>query len=742
LDLLIDVGPGELVAPLFVQGNVVSDAVADTGLTLGIVDLAEKADEIKLTVVETRLDVYGGTPGPSDPAVVLANDVKVGPGRRLYVQETTNWWWGRAKVRLTKNPPLAPCRLSLRAGGAGAVRLFPETGGGPVGSLESHREGEAAVGLPLELAADALPDAVAGRVFWAEGMTATGAGVHDLFVDIVDEENGVDHLAFRVLQPLDEFQRITLIDLGGPGSGHQAAVVKLLQSLAAIGYAGEVVLWYNRKKTRIYGNALGKKAQLADPVDSYALFHATEWTAFYPPNAGSGRHRLTIRCRPIGTLDTAPLINATQTRVFTNLQTFWTQYAWPNANPAAFVDQRPPQGFTAQAIRATADWSERSKWTRSNDADTIWDDGTTITRLLSEQRKWQQKVFDQETGAAMSPDTDLIALQPVNRTLNAFGAMDFHAADDQEAAAPDFKSGYFDHHWLPVMRRMTGEDHPVAMSFQPFLWTGGHPMQVRQEAIIDPPVDVVAKVVAAGGKPVFRLVPPDNGGDDGIIAALTDVPRTVLQRAKAGTAYLVSAYYGASVSDIMYDQFLRVMVRVIKAAAPGIKVIVALIGDDMKEAHATVVAALADATVVARTNTADSADTVVVELAHIGRTTAMTQFQRYSKLFVTEGANTWHEVLALGTPSLSVKPDGNTKPWLENPPAAPGAGTVRDASLALIAAQDAGNAAAQDTLVAYFNHVLDPGSEVVGYFQAWSRLLADPRSDQVVAAVNYLPDPV
>jgi hypothetical protein len=749
LRIPIDVGPRVVVAPLYVQGTTVSDPdPADTGLTLALVDVIDRADVLKLTVVETSLDVYGGTPGPSDPAVLLTDEAKLDPGRRLYVQETTKWWWGRAKVKLTKKPPLAPCKLSLRqAGGAGTIRLFPATGTNPQAqqvSLETHLEGETAVVLPLELAVDAIPDPVAGVVYWAEGVTSSGADKRGLFVDIVDVEDGCDQVAFRVLPPLDEFQRIVLVDLGGPGTGHQAAVVKLIASLAAIGFAGDVVLAYNRKKTRIYGNALGKGGDLADPVRSYALYFNEEWTGLYPPNAGPGRNRLTIRCRPIGVLDLT--LTPAQTRMFTDVQTFWTQYAWPSANPPAFAGPKPVQAYGP----AAANWAEQSKWTRSNDAPTLWDDGTTITRLLYEQRKWRQaKVYDQETGASMASDAELLELAPVvARTLTAFGAMDFHAASDIEASAPDFKTAYFDHHWLPVMRRMTREDHPVAMSFQPFLWTGGHPMQVRQDTIIDPPVDVVTKVVAAGGKPVYRLVPADPAGDDNVIAALPDVPKTVLQNAKAGLVYLVSAYYGEPVSDINYVDLCRVMVRVIKAVAPNKPVVVALIGDDRKDAHTLVAneveAVAQDGAVIARLNAAVSGLQVSIELAHIGRTTAMTQFQRYSKLFVTEGANTWQEVLTMGTPSLSVKPSGNTKPWEENPPA--GAGvvrtTVKEASEALIdAGQDAGNAGAHAKLEAYLTAALDSNSDVSNYFKDWKRLLADPHSDQVVTAVNYLPDP-
>lgn len=713
VDLATPIVIGADLAPFYLQGRAVSAAVRDTELQLAIVDLADNVDRVKVTVVQIKLEVYGGTPGPSDPTAVLDAAAKSDLGRRIYVQNTVKWWWGRARVQILKDPPDAPCKLNLRKSGAGDVRLFPATGGVGNVPLDVHRVGEVALGMPLELAVDAIRDAAVGVSYWAEGVTASGRlGKHDFHLDLVDFDEGCDHLAFRVYPPLFEYDRINVMDLGGPGSGHQAAVLKLLGSVAAVGYRGDVVLSYNRKKTKIYANGLAKGADLNGPVTSYALYFA-EWTGIC--------QGMNVRCLPVGTLDLT--LTPAETIVFTDVNTFWTQHAWPTAAPALNAVLNPG-GFGAPA----AQWRLRQQWSSSN------------VNLARDQAKFRQdKVYKQETGAAMAPDTDLLALAPaVLRTLSAFGAMDFHAHDDIEAALPNFKTDYFDAHWLPVLQRMTVENHPVAMLFQPFLWTGGHPMQVRQDTRALYPVDVTAKVVAGGAQAAYGLTLPDPAGDDGIIAGLAAVPQAVLTKAKAGTAHLVSAYYGGSVSDIDYTNLLRVLVRVIKAANPGQKVMIALIGDDMPDAHTAVAAELADVEVVARLDGADSGPGVKVELAHIGRTTAMLQFERYSCLFITEGANTWQELLTLGTPALSVKPGGNTRPWEQVPPAGPGV-EAKEASDNLIAAQDPN--VNTDVLLAYFNKVIDPGSDVSVYFDAWATLLSDPHSDQVVTAVNYLPDP-
>lgn len=217
------------------------------------------------------------------------------------MQNTNIWWWDRAKIRMLKNPPLAPCTLHFRDSGNGSVRLFPETAPNAQNvqtQLEMHLAAEAPLAQQtFDIAQDGLPDRDVVRVMWAEGVKATTAGQRFKYhLDLKGIDDDCDSTSFRVLPPLGEYQRTNIVDLGGPGSGHQAGVAKLLASIAAIGFAGDVVLTYNTKKTKFYGEKFGKQRELADPVESYLLYHAPRGTLF--PANGGGIHRLAVWCIP------------------------------------------------------------------------------------------------------------------------------------------------------------------------------------------------------------------------------------------------------------------------------------------------------------------------------------------------------------------------------------------------------------------------------------------------------------
>ncbi|MEM7157278.1 MAG: hypothetical protein AAF799_30815 [Myxococcota bacterium] len=720
-ELLVDLGPDEVVPSYWLEGKVVSDAPRDNSFFVGLVGHLDEADELRLTVADVTLCVYGGTPGPSDPAQQLPEDEKRDPGRRLYQQNEDTWWWDRARVQLVKDPPDAPCSLRLRTDGPGAVRVFPETFdvNGNETPLQNHVEGEAPVDLPINLPADAIEDDE-GISYWIEGQATTGEQRHELLVDIVDFEDAADVVEFRVTQPLDEYDRISVVDLGGPGSGHQAAVIKLLDGLARIGFGGEVVLTYNKRKTRIYARKFGVQEDLNDPVRSYALYH-DEWNGQYPAGA-AGRHQLQVRCRPVGELDLG--LSGAEQRVFgENIQEFWTQHCWPGAQPQPFEEPRPA-GFGG----AAAEWGARHKWSGNH------------PRLQNNQEAWRDRVLRQDVSAVLAQYDQLLAIQPpVDRTLTAFGAMDLIAADHEEMAREDFAEAFFDRHWLPVLRRMTAEQHPAAMIFQPFLWRSGHVMQVRQDTVIDP-VDVEDRVRDAGGTAVYRLALPPEDQDAAAIAAQDPVPRSVLTRARNTEIALVSAYFGGSVSQIDYAGLLRVMVRVAGRLQLAQPLVVALLGDEMRGVHDTVAAETTDGTVIARNDDAAADENVAVELVHIGRTNAMTQFQRHSSVFVTEGANTWQELLTVGTPSLSANPEGKTRPWIE--PLTASGDRVREASEALIAAgRNLDDEGALQTVATFIEQALTLQSPVRQYFAEWAGLLADPRSDQVMMGVKFLPDP-
>jgi hypothetical protein len=420
------------------------------------------------------------------------------------------------------------------------------------------------------------------------------------------------------------------------------------------------------------------------------------------------------------------LTNA-EREAFGNLETLWTGHAWPGANP----DKLSPTEVIPTNFKEKAKYNARKKWSDSN------------PNLRDAQNQFKATIDKKETSAEMAKAeaiADLPAKTGTKPTLTAFGAMDFHATDETEAQQSDFKSTYYEKHWLPVVKRMTGESDPVSIIMQPFLWTGGHPMQVKKGA--ESVTDISETIAKAGGKATYGWQPPDAARDDAVIASQPPIPKDILEKAKSKAIHLVTAYYGAPVSDIAYPKLLQVLARVFMAVRDAKPVVIALLGDDEKEAHLQAAREIASAEVGVHEGPTTPA-TLTVQLAHIGRTQAMAQFERYSELFITEGANTWQEVLTMGTPALSVKPSGNTRPWEEGPTkgeAKRAADLVKATSEALIAAQNP-DSAAQITVIADFIRDLRSDTSIVRqYFNEWSVLLSNHVSDQVITALRNLPE--
>lgn len=525
---------------------------------------------------------------------------------------------------------------------------------------------------------------------------------------------------------LKGYDRINLIDLGGPGSGHQAAVLKLLESVADVGYNNTVYLTYKSSKTRIYARKFGKAAELDDPVQSWALYHE-EWDGVFPEGAAPEK-QVRIRCRPQVPV-TIPRSNAEE-RMFKDAREFWTQHAWPGAAPAAF-EEDDPGGFGSKK----ANWAAKKKWSASNDT------------LQAAQTAFRAAIDKLETGAEMVPMDQVPALPDAAPnalpTLTAFGAMDMHADVGEDIDAPEFAQNYFENHWLQKLREMTGEDDPVAIIMQPFLWTKGHAMQTRGGG--GPTVDITRAVAEKGGEAAYRWQAPKPENDAAVIAKQPAIVQGILNKAKAKEIHLVSAYYGGAVSNITYPNLLKVLVRVFKEVSDQKKVVIALLGNEEETAHTDVARDINQPDVGAKTPDVPN-DTLNIQLAHIGRTTAMTQFERYSELFITEGANTWQETLTIGTPTLSAMPNGNTQPWdsgSKTPEAKAAALKVKNASQALIAAQGQGDTqAAINTLAAFVREVREERSDINRYFKEWSTLLGRTTSDQVLTALTNLPNAV
>lgn len=522
---------------------------------------------------------------------------------------------------------------------------------------------------------------------------------------------------------LATFARVNVIDLGGPGSGHQASVVKLFQGLARVGYTGEVHLSYNARKTRIYLTAFGRRDDLTDAATSYQRYHE-DWTAAYPPTA-TGEHQLSIRCHPIGGTGLR-LTSPSEERVFGTLRTKWTSYAWPGLTPAAPTGAAPTQKFGRDA----ADYNLKKDWSVAS------------SNLATRQEAFMKSVFATETGAGMAEVDDLPDLGPGAKTLTAFGAMDFHASDEAETKQPRFKEDYFKNHFLEKLKQMTGETEPVSIILQPFLWSA-HPMNVlKGDAVVG---DVTTKVTDAGGIPAYPWSPSPSTDDDAVISKQPDIAKAILTQARAGSISLVAAYYGGSVSKISYRDLLKVLYRLLQGR-PG-KFVVALIGDEDSAASKQAAEDLGSPGGLAASGPGDTAlpDSDVV-FSYIGRTGAMSLWQRYSKIFVTEGANTWQETLTLGVPTLSSNPTGNTKPWDVGPSggeADVARELVRTASAALIAAGELVKAGKDPgdlgDLKGFLDDLLSPDSMIKRYFNAWKDTMAKEESDQVVAALSLLP---
>jgi hypothetical protein len=339
---------------------------------------------------------------------------------------------------------------------------------------------------------------------------------------------------------------------------------------------------------------------------------------------------------------------------------------------------------------------------------------------------------------------------------------------------------------LPQVRHMTGETNPWTVVLQPFLWTNqAHmgPRVLHADALAQ---DIAGSIEAEQLVPIFPktvVLPEDPGAVHGTRGNVdADRVRTILRRAAADEIHLISAYYTqASAADVPYMKLLRVLVAALRdpRLADQKPVVVALLGDEASDAarvafkeerRAGTAANLAVNTPTLLDDLGPLAGHVVLE--HVGRSGAMGAFLHRSFLFVTEGANTWQEVLSVGTPAISARPTGETQPWLLDMGEPDGAQAVRRASEALVTLAKAIPAATPESeqeddgasaapaapatptpgagplsghptemteLVDFLLTARDePDGAVRRYFRAWSQRLSNPRSNQFKAAVDYL----
>ena len=208
LPCTMDVGPGKTPAKLYVQGTTISGGARDTGLTLQIVDPALDADEVKITVVETKLELYEKRVDKKVDPIALLDSVKNKTGRGVYKQNPKSFICDRAKMRLTLAPHDAPCTVILKAD-ADKLTLFPEKATlhvvpvtkpayDEVVTLERHSSAEVKETIPMTLGPGKIPKDT-GLVFWAEGKDLTARQLFQVDIEEVDDK--CDAVAVKVELP-------------------------------------------------------------------------------------------------------------------------------------------------------------------------------------------------------------------------------------------------------------------------------------------------------------------------------------------------------------------------------------------------------------------------------------------------------------------------------------------------------------------------------------------------------------
>ena len=208
----LPVGPGKRTE-FYVQGTTVSSGKTDTGLTLKIPGLSNVVDTAKMTVVETKIQIYEPR-GPDHKVdlVVIAEDKKLNPGRLMYKQGA-RFPVMRAKMVLYKTPIDAPCKLLLKSAASAKVNFFP-AGGTKAGTdmstmtpktteytHEHHVDGETAVPFTKTVAADEIKDVAKGLLFWVEGKDVSTDREVEVTVDVEEVEDKCDAVSFTVKKP-------------------------------------------------------------------------------------------------------------------------------------------------------------------------------------------------------------------------------------------------------------------------------------------------------------------------------------------------------------------------------------------------------------------------------------------------------------------------------------------------------------------------------------------------------------
>lgn len=263
-------------------------------------------------------------------------------------------------------------------------------------------------------------------------------------------------------------------------------------------------------------------------------------------------------------------------------------------------------------------------------------------------------------------------------------------------------------------------------------------MQIRRGG--DVLVDLDATIAAEGAVPAYRWTPPEDPDDFGAFlrrrwpegpADVRAGAARALEAARNHGAHLVGVSYGPIGDTIGHASLVRSLGQALNhgTVADGAPVLIALMGDTGGGIGPP---------------TAGWVAAPGICLARLGRVPAdvMALFERHAEFFVTEGANTWQEILVLGTPGLSVRPYGQTRPWTHVFGDTRATGQiVAEASGALASPGSRQGAPAHEdlaTIAAYIRQARTVGSDLRTYTSRWSQALSDAAGDQVRHALRHL----
>lgn len=202
-------------ATVYLEGVAVSGAPADAEITLGIEHLGANVDAVKLTVVDTALQVC-------KPRVDDKTDPDPSPdGKRGLYRQGNPRASTRAKLIVTKTPADAPCVVRLKRDNPN-VTLFDRevplaqdvTWTDPVTKVQTQEKKENQV-PPEDLANAAFSGPARAFVAWAEG-TALGSTKFSLDVPDVDGDTAMVELQVGQAQLEVAVVRADGTDLSAP----------------------------------------------------------------------------------------------------------------------------------------------------------------------------------------------------------------------------------------------------------------------------------------------------------------------------------------------------------------------------------------------------------------------------------------------------------------------------------------------------------------------------------------------